>query len=276
MSESSKTVPVPKEGGGAGYDKIYHHAHPDEERRLDLLSALFDQASRRVLTSVGVATGWRCLDIGAGAGSITRWLATTVRPGEVTAVDLDTGFLERDRPSNVRVVRVDAFDPKFAPGPVFDLVHTRFVLMHLPRRDELLDRMASWVRPGGWLVTQEAVDFSSDSTPRPYFRRALEAFWTVLRSSVGTDIRWARTLPAPLLDRGFTDVGMAVEQPVLRGRGALAEFYKLSLTRLEDEVVRAGLVTSHNLARFYADLDDPTVWDLSASMISAWGRRPAP
>jgi ubiquinone/menaquinone biosynthesis C-methylase UbiE len=166
-----------------------------------LLSTLFDQASRRVLASVGVAKGWRCLDVGAGAGSIARWLATTVNPGEITAIDVDTGFLERERPANLRVVRTDAFNPNFAPGPVFDLVHTRFVLMHLPRRDELLDRLASWVRPGGWLITEEGIDISYDSTSRPYFRRTMEAFWTVLRRSVGADFRWARSFPTPLLDR---------------------------------------------------------------------------
>jgi SAM-dependent methyltransferase len=274
MSESNTISPVPRDGNDAGYDNIYHHTHPDEEQRLGLISTLFDQASHRVLASVGVAQGWCCLDVGAGAGSIARWLAATVKPGEVTAIDLDTKFLERERSTNLRVVQTDAFNPNFAPGAIFDLVHTRFVLMHLPRRDELLDRLATWVRPGGWLVTEEAIDISYDSTSRPYFRRTMEAFWTVLRGSVGTDIKWARSFPTPLLDRGFTDVGLAVEQPVLRGGGLFAEFFKLSLAPLKDEVVRADLVTSHDLARFYADLDDPTVWDLSASMISAWGRRP--
>jgi tRNA A58 N-methylase Trm61 len=46
------------------------------------------------LESLGVADGWRCLEVGAGGGSIAEWLCRRVgRKGAVLATDLDTRFL---------------------------------------------------------------------------------------------------------------------------------------------------------------------------------------
>src|SRR5262247_2916331 len=103
-----------------------------ERERLSILEQLFDDATRRFLGQLAVNEGWRCCEIGAGGGSITRWLAQRVGPsGRVVAVDLDTRFLaDIDRP-NVDVIKADFLSD--APiGRSFDLVLTRFVLLHLP------------------------------------------------------------------------------------------------------------------------------------------------
>ena len=41
------------------------------------------------------------------------------------------------------------------PGP-FDLIHARLVLVHVPRRREALAAMVELLRPGGWLVVEDA------------------------------------------------------------------------------------------------------------------------
>ena len=45
------------------------------------MSDLLDPSSEFHLLRIGVAAGWRCLEIGAGNGSLSRWLA----PGQITA-----------------------------------------------------------------------------------------------------------------------------------------------------------------------------------------------
>ncbi|AHH99527.1 class I SAM-dependent methyltransferase [Kutzneria albida] len=40
-----------------------------------------------------------------------------------------------------------------APGE-FDLIHSRFVLDHLPERQKALRRLVSWLRPGGVLLIE--------------------------------------------------------------------------------------------------------------------------
>jgi hypothetical protein len=66
-----------------------------QRARLRSLEALFDRASVRYLAELGVVEGWRCLEVGCGAGGIAFWLADRVgRTGRVVATDLDTHFID--------------------------------------------------------------------------------------------------------------------------------------------------------------------------------------
>lgn len=58
------------------------------------LEATFDPSTIGYLTGVGVTAGWACWEIGAGGGSIARWLAERVGPtGSVLATDIDPRFI---------------------------------------------------------------------------------------------------------------------------------------------------------------------------------------
>ena len=79
-----------------------------ERERLSLLESVWDPGTTARLTALGVAAGWRCLELGAGGGSITRWLCDRVGPtGVVTAVDLEPHFLEVDPRPNLEIHRHD-------------------------------------------------------------------------------------------------------------------------------------------------------------------------
>jgi ubiquinone/menaquinone biosynthesis C-methylase UbiE len=69
---------------------------PEAERqRLALLQEYYDPRTIARLENLGVAAGWRCIDVGAGGGSIAQRLAERVGPtGSVLAVDLDLRLLE--------------------------------------------------------------------------------------------------------------------------------------------------------------------------------------
>jgi tRNA A58 N-methylase Trm61 len=78
-----------------------------ESERLALLERARDPGTIRRLEALGVTSGWRCLEMGAGRGSITRWLAERAGPtGSVVAADIDTRFLT-DMPGNVSVQQLD-------------------------------------------------------------------------------------------------------------------------------------------------------------------------
>ena len=65
-----------------------------EDARLALLEQIFDPLSRRRRDMV--QPGWRCLEVGAGRGSMAVWLAQRVGPsGHVVATDVDVGYLEQ-------------------------------------------------------------------------------------------------------------------------------------------------------------------------------------
>jgi SAM-dependent methyltransferase len=119
-------------GGEPGY-RLAAGREQAEDERLDLLEHLFDPGSRRRRDLV--QPGWRCLEVGAGRGSMAAWLAERAGPaGQVVATDIDTRYLQRLGLPNLQVVQHNILDdPLDALGPgSFDLVCT--VVAAEPRR----------------------------------------------------------------------------------------------------------------------------------------------
>ena len=74
-----------------------------ENARLRNLQQASDSSTISHLDAIGVGPGWRCLEVGAGAGSIARWLRTRVGPtGSVLATDINVDRLG-NLPGNVEV-----------------------------------------------------------------------------------------------------------------------------------------------------------------------------
>ena len=241
-----------------------------EQDRLALLEALFDPFTRHNLDRLGLAPGWRCLEVGAGAGSIARLLAERAGAGQVVATDLGTSALQALAPLGVRVLRHDVTsDPQ--PGH-FDLIHARFVLDHLPERQTTLARMASWLRPGGWVLV-EAGGPLPELSSHPGVRRSLQALSTVMARAIGSDATWARTLPRPLERAGLIGCqaeGLAI--PV-RGGSPMARWLRASTRLVQARALAAGVVSQAELEAAYDVYDDPDFVDYTWLTIAAWGRR---
>ena len=124
-----------QEDGRSGEYFWSDHKAADELTRLKLIEEFNDPFTFRQLDAIGVVEGSRCLEVGAGAGSVARWLSQRVGPaGEVVAADLDVRFLGDISAHNVEVRRCDITQDPIEPSS-YDLVHARSVLTHL--RDPL-------------------------------------------------------------------------------------------------------------------------------------------
>jgi ubiquinone/menaquinone biosynthesis C-methylase UbiE len=134
---------------------VFDQAWQQELGRLRSLEDLFDPASRRHLAALGVGPGWRCLEVGCGAGSLALWLADQVGPdGHVLATDLDPRFLQGHGRTNLEARRHDLLSDPLEPAS-FDLVHARAVVEHVADRKRALARLAAALKPGGWLVLED-------------------------------------------------------------------------------------------------------------------------
>src|SRR6266571_4995104 len=76
-----------------------------ERRRVQVLAESLDENTIGHLRGLGAGAGWRCLEVGAGSGSVARWLAGQAGAGRVVATDVDTRFV--DVPDGVEVLRHD-------------------------------------------------------------------------------------------------------------------------------------------------------------------------
>ena len=116
--------------------------------RFDALEEAFDFVTTGHLGRIGVAPGWRCLELGAGSGSIAAWLATQAgSAGRVVATDLDVSRLRTPSLDQLEVRRLDLVTDALPVGP-WDLIHERLVLQHVPARLQVLDRMVAALGAG--------------------------------------------------------------------------------------------------------------------------------
>jgi SAM-dependent methyltransferase len=189
------------------------------------------------------------------------------------ATDVDTRFLRFPQAGNVEVVRHDlTADP--CPGEPFDLVHCRAVLMHLPQREAVLDRLVSWLRPGGWLLVEDGFILPRLFAPSD-LARAFTAIVDLMASRVGSDPEWALRLPGPLHARGLDGTGGAVHVP--RTEAPVLHHILLSLDQLGPGLMADGSFSAAELDRLGNLLrsQDPSIITYGFGLVSAWGRRPA-
>jgi len=86
-----------------------------------MLERIFDAGTQRRLLATGLTSGWHCLEVGAGAGSIVRWLEQRVGPsGKVVALDTDPRFLRGSGSSTIEILQGDICDTDL-PLATFDL-----------------------------------------------------------------------------------------------------------------------------------------------------------
>ncbi|HEY6297658.1 MAG TPA: methyltransferase domain-containing protein [Streptosporangiaceae bacterium] len=251
-------------------DYAFPHTNTGEDRRLDLFAERLDPLTKRRIERLGLWPDVRCLEVGGGRGSIAGWLCQDVAPqGHITATDLDTGFLSRLALPNLTVLRHDVRTDDFPEGS-FDLVHVRAVVMHIPGRMAALQRMASWLAPGGWLVAEEC-DFGMWLADLDPTWVAHPAAWH--EAFPNGSLSQGRAMLRQIHRLGLADIGADAELDIVMPGTALAEFYRLSIEALSPALISAGLLTTDEVDRLTARLAQPDFMGCGFAYIGAWGRR---
>jgi SAM-dependent methyltransferase len=254
----------------------FGHEWQRERARLASLERFEDPGTVRHLEALGVRAGWRCLELGAGGGSIAAWLCARVGPtGHVLATDLETKFLAALDSPNLEVRRHDVA-AEALPEAAFDLIHERAVLIHLPTRREVLARLVRALRPGGWLLCEDT-DFATfvEGSPVAAVRRVGAAMVELLASR-GVDLNYGRRLFGELRAAGLRDVDAEGRVYVMRGGHPSSVLPRFTFERLRAPLVASGAVTEAEVAEALEALGDPEVAVLSHVMVAAWGQRPEP
>ena len=267
-----------------GDSYIYNQGWEQEHARLAGLAAQFDQITVRHLAATGVGSGWQCLEIGGGGGSIARWLAAAVgATGRVVVTDIDIRFLEELSGLNVEVVRHDVTSDPIEPE-AFDLVHARAVLEHVPGRDEVVARLVKALRPNGVLVVEDVVFGGAAAqvwervVHPPQHGSAMTRVAQAMASgfrAVGADPEFGLALPEALTAAGLRQVDAELTYRLVHGGSEESAFNDLSLREVGPRLIAAGLLAPDDAERAAALVRDPASRWLSVGMVTAWGRRNA-
>ena len=256
---------------------VFDNAGPQAAARLAALAEVFDPGSRRQILERGVTDGWRCLEIGGGLGTITRWLAERVGPtGSVVTTDIDPRHLHQLQLPNVEVRRHDVLtDP--LPSGAFDLAIARLVLEHLPDPDAALSRMVGAVRPGGWVLVEDFELLAGVVADAHGGEERISKTMAAMRrvsAAAGAHQRLGRSLASRLRGLGLTNVGTEGRILLWRGRTTGATLSRLNFEQLREPILATGLVTSEEFDADVAALDDDGFETRSPILWTAWGQKP--
>jgi SAM-dependent methyltransferase len=143
-----------------------------EAARLRAQAKLWDPVSFTLFDRLGIARGWRVLEIGPGQGSLHMELRRRVG-GPIDAVERSRVFAgrlarrtRRDRLGDGHIWTSDLIDTPLPRG-TYDLIFARWVFLFLPRPAAHLARLARALKPGGLIAVQDYHRETFALVPRP-------------------------------------------------------------------------------------------------------------
>jgi len=244
-------------------------------QRLSLLEQYLDPMTRRRMSALGLREGWQCLEVAAGGGSIASWLGKEVgATGGVLATDINVALLDTSRPANLRMQQHDILEDPL-PESAFDLVHTRWLLHHLPNPEAAIHRMVSATRPGGWVLIEEVDFFPLHASASTAYRKFMSALANTLVEASGGDFFWARELPRIMAAMELDEVAAEGDFSIFRGGSLMAEFFSLTAEQMREPIVKAGTIDEADFDDALALLMSPEFWGFGGGGVSVWGRRRA-
>ena len=252
-----------------------------EIERLDRQGSAMAPDCAMMLDRIGVAEGWRCLDLGCGPRGITDLLSARVGPnGHITGLDADPVFVAHGRRSaaaNTEFVQGDAYGAAL-PAASFDLVHLRFVASTAGEPQKLLREAMRLAKPGGVVALQEPDMATLNCYPPHPAWSALHAALIGAFAAVGSNISLGRELFALARAAGLGDVQYRPFLIGVRAGDPIVEYLPSTVESLRGTVLGHRLMSEGALdaalALCRAHLADPGTVFTMYIVAQVWGRTP--
>ncbi len=256
---------------------LFEGQQGDQEfARLQMVEGLFDPLTKRQLERAGLKQGQQCLELGAGAGSIMKWMGGIVgADGTVVGVDKSVNYLTGFTDPRFQVVEGDFLELEFQQQ--FDIVHCRYVLIHNQRSKEILQRLYDILKPGGMLVAEEP-DFRSAKLLNLTQR---DDRWSVNNAICrafeerNLNPQFGLELPQSVAELGLSIVDVDARLHLARGGSEMSRMMTASLHALRATYLETGEVTENQLDQYIAEADDPQSWAVYYSTVSVIASKPA-
>jgi SAM-dependent methyltransferase len=194
----------------------------------------------------------------------------------VLATDIDLAWAGAAAGAPIEVRRHDVARDA-PPDELFDLVHARLVLVHLPDRERALRSMIGALGPGGWLLVEDAdpalqpLSVLDPASAEDLLANKLRTGFRTLLAERGVDLAYGRTLPRLLRAAGLGDVAADAYFPVALPACAPLEIATVKFLR--DQLIAKGIATAQEIERHLDNVAAGRLDLAQPPMISAWGRR---
>jgi SAM-dependent methyltransferase len=237
------------------------------------MSELLDPLHHSLLEKLGLRPGWRCLEVGCGNGSVSRWMAGEVAPkGCVVATDIDLRYIDQLRAPNLEVRQLDILNEKPESGQ-YDLVTARAILHHISSPRKAIRNMAQALKPGGILLSIEP-DFLPATSATPESLRAFWQAWLAWSQSAGIDYFIGRTMPSVLTTSGLEHVCAEGNTALYPGDSSWAKYWLETIHELRPRLLESGHMTRAILSQFNRLYSNPRHWTSAITFVASWGTKP--
>lgn len=254
-------------------------------RRLKVVNDAHGNDSRSLLQKAGLRPGMKVAEIGCGTGNITHWMAEWISPmGCVDGVDISEGQIQEARENadelglrNVSFSVASAYDTGLEKG-IYDLVYSRFLLMHLDNPFRALREMSALVKPGGVLVCEDG-DFKSPFSI-PYSRDYERCFelYRMAGESEQAHFQVGLELYRMFLDLGYAKPNVELVQPVF-SEGDAKRLPQWTLEECAPQLIARRLAEKEEIdiliSRLSKLAEDRTVLFAMARMTQVWAEKQA-
>ena len=187
---------------------------------------------RELLARVGVERPATVVDLGCGPGNLTLELAERWPGAQVLGLDSSQAMIERAHSDHQpgSGVRFEVADLReWAPDGPVDVIVSNAVLQWVPDHLPILDRLATLLRPGGWLAFQVPGNFAGATHTELAAVRG-SARWQARLDGVATEqpaVEQPPTYLARLAAAGLrVDAWETTYLQVLQGRDAVLEWMR--------------------------------------------------
>ena len=248
-----------------------------EFRRLQLVEAANDPTTIALLNETGIESSWQCLELGAGAGSILRWLGHRVGPsGLAVGVDKNTTYLQDFTSTPFQVYQGTFLEVDLSHS--FDLIHGRYVLIHNQTDMDILHKMFSLLKPGGWALFEEP-DFTSATLMDQDFgnsQACVNRAMCQMFVKAGLNPAYALALPRKLEQTGFHLERAQSIMHLCPGQSPMAKVMGESALVLEQEYCKTGLCSPQDIHHYIQLSQDSSHWAVYHSTTSVIVRKLIP
>jgi SAM-dependent methyltransferase len=259
--------------------------NPAERERLRQQSRDLAAHTLALLEHADVSPGARVLELGCGPSGSIEVLAQRVGPtGSLTAVDIDQTHIALARDlacdrglTNVEVLHGDARRTGL-PSASFDLVHARLLLVNIPGPEDVVAEMVRLVKPGGWVLVDEADGaVSMCYPPHRAWDRLNEIFRAAYRSD-GADLSIGRKVSHLLHHAGMVEIGTEARVDVYPAGHSRRTLLPDLVASMQAKIIQRGVADAAELQdldrQVRRHLANPDTMAVPCLYFLAWGRKP--
>jgi SAM-dependent methyltransferase len=252
---------------------IWQHDLAGEAKRLRLMSNILDPTSIDHLARLPLSEDWVCLEIGAGNGSLSRWLAARIGPkAKVIATDIAPELMDGITGNNVEVRKLDVVQDGL-PANAYDLIMLRALLHHLPQRREVVVAMTRALKPGGWIFIQEP-DFYPTLIVEPDDQAQFWRDFLTWAAKHNIDYFVGRKIAPHLQELGIEKLASQGHTILYEGGSDFAEWWRLGIGEVAELMLREGATSKERLDHFFQLYNDPKYWTMTIAFTATTGQRP--